>query len=53
MNLGALGREAGVALIEMIAGRALKGVRRLPCSLVIRESCGAGAGGSFAGDFNA
>jgi LacI family transcriptional regulator len=53
MNLGALGREAGIALIEMMAGRALKGVRRLPCSLVIRESCGAGAGGSFAGDFNA
>jgi LacI family transcriptional regulator len=53
MNLGALGREAGVALIEMMGGRALKGVRRLPCSLVIRESCGASAGGSFAEDFNA
>ena len=41
MNLGALGGEAGVALIEMIAGRPLAGVRRLPCSLVVRASCGA------------
>jgi LacI family transcriptional regulator len=41
MNLDALGREAGAALIEMMAGRALAGVRRLPCSLVIRDSCGA------------
>jgi LacI family transcriptional regulator len=41
MNLGALGDEAGAALIEMMSGRALQGVRRLPCSLVIRESCGA------------
>jgi LacI family transcriptional regulator len=41
MNLDALGREAGAALIEMMAGRALAGVRRLPCSLVVRSSCGA------------
>ncbi len=41
MNLDALGREAGAALMEMMAGGALKGVRRLPCSLVIRDSCGA------------
>jgi LacI family transcriptional regulator len=41
MNLDTLGREAGAALLEMMAGRALKGVRRLPCSLVIRDSCGA------------
>jgi LacI family transcriptional regulator len=41
MNLEALGREAGASLMEMMAGRALKGVRRLPCSLVIRDSCGA------------
>jgi LacI family transcriptional regulator len=41
MNLDALGREAGASLVEMMAGRALKGVRRLPCSLVIRDSCGA------------
>jgi LacI family transcriptional regulator len=41
MNLEVLGREAGALLLEMMGGRALKGVRRLPCSLVIRESCGA------------
>jgi len=41
MNLGALGGEAGAALLDMIAGRRLAGVRRLPCSLVIRASCGA------------
>jgi LacI family transcriptional regulator len=42
MNLEALGREAGASLMEMMGGCALKGVRRLPCSLVIRDSCGAG-----------
>ena len=41
MNLDALGREAGASLLEMMAGRRLVGVRRLPCSLVIRGSCGA------------
>ena len=41
MNLGALGSEAGGALLEMIAGEPLAGVRRLPCSLVVRASCGA------------
>ena len=41
MNLEVLGREAGALLLEMMGGRALKGVRRLPCSLVIRDSCGA------------
>ena len=41
MNLDALGRAAGAALLEMMAGRPLDGVRRLPCSLVIRASCGA------------
>ena len=28
----------------MIAGRELAGVRRLPCTLVVRESCGAAHG---------
>ena len=42
MNLDALGREAGTCLLDMIAGRKLAGVRRLPCSLVVRDSCGAG-----------
>jgi LacI family transcriptional regulator len=41
MNLEVLGREAGASLLEMMGGRALKGVRRLPCSLVVRDSCGA------------
>ena len=41
MNLEALGREAGASLMEMMGGRTLTGVRRLPCSLVIRDSCGA------------
>src|SRR5579863_53640 len=41
MNLDALGREAGECLLEMMAGRKVSGVRRLPCSLVVRESCGA------------
>ena len=41
MNLDALGREAGAALLEMMAGARLAGVRRLPCSLVVRDSCGA------------
>jgi LacI family transcriptional regulator len=41
MNLGALGSEAGAALLAMISGESLAGVRRLPCSLVVRASCGA------------
>ena len=45
MNLDALGREAGSCLLDMMAGRTIAGVRRLPCSLVIRESCGAATEG--------
>jgi len=41
MNLKALGREAGRRLIELIAGERHTGVHRLPCSLVVRDSCGA------------
>ncbi len=41
MNLKNLGREAGRWLLEMIAGKHQRGVHRLPCTLVIRESCGA------------
>ena len=44
MNLKDLGREAGLHLIDMIAGKRLHGVHRLPCTLVVRESCG-GRGG--------
>jgi LacI family transcriptional regulator len=41
MNLKTLGREAGERLIAMIAGERLSGVHRLPCTLVVRNSCGA------------
>ena len=41
MNLKALGREAGERLIAMIAGHKAHGAMRMPCSLVIRNSCGA------------
>jgi LacI family transcriptional regulator len=40
MNLKELGREAGRRLIDLIGGSKVAGVRRLPCSLVVRESCG-------------
>jgi LacI family transcriptional regulator len=43
MNLKDLGRQAGTRLLEMIAGKRLTGVHRLPCTLVVRESCGADA----------
>ena len=38
MNLSALGREAGRMLLAMIAGERAAGTRRLPCTLVIRQS---------------
>lgn len=41
MNLKEMGRETGRLLMELIGGKHLHGTRRLPCSLVIRESCGA------------
>ena len=41
MNLKNLGRQAGLDLLEMIAGKHLRGVKRLPCTLVVRESSGA------------
>ena len=53
MNLDALGRAAGECLLDMMSGRAVAGVRRLPCSLVVRESCGAHARSSAAGELNA
>jgi LacI family transcriptional regulator len=46
MNLKELGYEAGRCLIELIAGAVLTGIRRMPCSLVVRESCGARAAGA-------
>ena len=42
MNLPALGREAGLTLLALVEGKPVEpGLRRRPCRLVIRESCGA------------
>lgn len=38
MNLADLGREAGRALIAMIGGEEISGLKRLPCTLVVRQS---------------
>jgi LacI family transcriptional regulator len=38
MNLSMLGHEAGRMLLAMIGGERASGTRRLPCSLVIRQS---------------
>ena len=38
MNLSALGKEAGERLLAMIGGEKSSGIRRLPCTLVIRDS---------------
>jgi len=38
MNLSALGEEAGRLLLGMIGGEKLRGIRRLPCTLVVRQS---------------
>src|SRR5690606_17610397 len=38
MNLSALGHEAGRLLIDMIGGETIRGIRRLPCTLVVRQS---------------
>jgi LacI family transcriptional regulator len=45
MNLRHLGRQAGLSMLDMIAGKHLHGVHRLPCTLIVRESCGARARG--------
>jgi LacI family transcriptional regulator len=45
MNLSALGREAGQTLLSLVAGEAVEpGVRKLPCRLVVRQSCGGPSG---------
>src|SRR5262249_37868929 len=41
MNLVELGREGGRRMLDLIAGRKWQGVERLPCSLIVRQSCGA------------
>ncbi|WP_018183361.1 LacI family DNA-binding transcriptional regulator [Kaistia granuli] len=41
MNLTALGREAGLTLLSLVDGKAVEpGIRKLPCRLVVRQSCG-------------
>lgn len=41
MNLAALGREAGLTLLSLVGGAsAAPGIRKLPCRLVVRQSCG-------------
>ena len=45
MNLVEPGREAGRRLLDLIAGGTWKGVDRLPCSLIVRQSCGGQQGG--------
>ncbi|TPK39101.1 LacI family transcriptional regulator [Mesorhizobium sp. B2-5-4] len=41
MNLAALGREAGLTLLSLVGGKpATPGIRKLPCRLVVRQSCG-------------
>jgi LacI family transcriptional regulator len=40
MNLYELGRQAGLRLLERIDGNDSEGVVRLPCTLVVRDSCG-------------
>ncbi len=45
MNLAALGREAGLALLSLVGGQpAAPGIRKLPCRLVVRQSCGSPPG---------
>lgn len=41
MNLRALGREAGLTVLSMTEGEDVEpGIRRMPCALVVRQSCG-------------
>ena len=47
MNLHELGRQAGLRMLGLIDGGRETGIVRLPCSLVVRQSCGQ-AGGAAA-----
>ncbi|RYE10507.1 MAG: LacI family transcriptional regulator [Hyphomicrobiales bacterium] len=47
MNLSALGHAAGEALLALMAGEERRGIRRLPCSLVIRQSSQDPEGGAL------
>ena len=42
MGLTDLGRQAGLVLLDMIDGKPIEqGIRKTPCRLIVRESCGA------------
>ena len=46
MNLTELGREAGLTLLSLVDGKSVEpGIRKLPCRLVVRQSCGRPPGG--------
>lgn len=46
MNLKALGKEAGLTVLAMAEGKTVEpGIRKLPCQLVVRQSCGGVAAG--------
>jgi len=38
MNLEGVGRYVGQSLLDLLAGKLLSGIVRLPCSLIVRES---------------
>jgi LacI family transcriptional regulator len=41
MNLSALGQQAGRTLLSLIEGQPVEpGIRKLPCRLIVRRSCG-------------
>ena len=45
MNLSNLGQQAGQTLLSLIDGKAVEpGIRKLPCRLVVRQSCGGPSG---------
>ncbi|MBO0794002.1 MAG: LacI family DNA-binding transcriptional regulator [Ktedonobacteraceae bacterium] len=50
MNMHTLGQLTGERLLAMMNGEREMGVRRIPCSLVIRDSCGARLQGEGAGE---
>jgi LacI family transcriptional regulator len=44
MNLKEIGREAGRLILELAEGKPVEpGIRKLPCKLVLRQSCGGDA----------
>ncbi len=41
MNLQAIGQYVGQSMLDLLAGKILSGIIRLPCSLIVRESSAA------------